>query len=54
MYDDGLDMHELTRTSSETPVSDVALSTQIGIHQTIVHEGTVPGGRHCVDEADRC
>jgi len=41
-----------TSDSCEASVSD-ALTTQIGIQQTIVQEGT-PGGRHCADEADRC
>ena len=53
MYDDELDTHELTRMSSEAPASDVALTTQFGIQQTIVQEG-IPDGRLCVDEADRC
>ena len=53
MYDDELDTHDLTRTNSEAPTSDVALTTQFGFQQTIVPDG-IPGGRHCIDEADRC
>jgi hypothetical protein len=53
MYDDEPDTHELTRAGSETLASDVALTTQIGIQQTMVQEAT-SGGGHCVDEADRC
>ncbi|KAF8555167.1 hypothetical protein OG21DRAFT_936775 [Imleria badia] len=38
---------------SKTLEGDIALTTQIGILRTTVHEG-IPSRRHCVDEADRC